>query len=142
MLSKSIFLARPLENNLTFWFFSLTAHNLCCLLGYVDEWRRVSQNRTSLLDALFCLEPYSNIIPSTIVSRSHDHPLTHMRRQFKKVKLMSASVKEIKLKGCLVSGLVARNAQELLFAATTNRGQNYSATGGLHYTITASSGLE
>ena len=34
VLSKSIFLARPLENNLTFWFFSLTAHNLCCPLRW------------------------------------------------------------------------------------------------------------
>ena len=32
---------RPLENNLTFWFFSLTAHNLCCPLAKVDECRRI-----------------------------------------------------------------------------------------------------
>ena len=37
MLDESVFLARPLENNLTFWFISLTAHNLCCLLGMVGE---------------------------------------------------------------------------------------------------------
>ena len=29
---------------------------LCCPLATVDEWRRVSQNRASLLDALFCLD--------------------------------------------------------------------------------------
>ena len=27
MLDKSVFLARPLESNLTLWFISLTAHN-------------------------------------------------------------------------------------------------------------------
>ena len=30
---------------------------MCCPRAKVDEWRRVSQNKTSLLDALFCLEP-------------------------------------------------------------------------------------
>ena len=53
---------------------------VCCPLGNVDEWRRVSQNKTSLLDALFCLEPYSNTMPSTIAS-SHDHPLTLLLRR-------------------------------------------------------------
>ena len=42
----------------------------------MDWSRRVSRNRTSLVDALFCLEPDSNTMPSTIFSRSHEHLLT------------------------------------------------------------------
>ena len=36
MLDKSVFLARPLENHLTFWLTSMTAHNLCWPLRGVD----------------------------------------------------------------------------------------------------------
>ena len=37
MLDESVFLARPLENNLTFWFTSLTAHNLPVLSTTAGE---------------------------------------------------------------------------------------------------------
>ena len=50
------------HSHFRFWLF------LCCPLGNVDEWRRVSQNRTSLLDALFCLEPYGSKTPYTTPS--------------------------------------------------------------------------
>ena len=44
------------------WLFSGHLGKMCCPLAKVDEWRRVSKNRTSLLDALFCLdlEPCGN----------------------------------------------------------------------------------
>ena len=72
------------------------APKLCCPLGSVDEWRRVSQNRTSLLDALFCLEPYRNTMSSTNVSRSHDHPLTLLLRRHCVLDVIDANKRKAK----------------------------------------------
>ena len=64
MLSKSIFLARPLENHQTFWFLPLTAHNLCCLPRRIDECAGCQGLETSLSDALtfaLGLEPCGSV---------------------------------------------------------------------------------
>ena len=50
--SQSIFMARPLENNLAFCFLPLMAHNLFCPLANMDNSRSVSRSRTSLSGAL------------------------------------------------------------------------------------------
>ena len=82
VLSKSIFLARLLENNLTFWFTSLTAHNLCCPTQMMDWQRRVSRVERVCLDALFALSHITTMASISHVIHVYLHDKNHLMEPF------------------------------------------------------------